>query len=89
MAAPAPTDPFTRALADALRDAKERTPHTVRSLVVATGMGQSSVQRYLDGEREIPITKLRKLAAALDTTAGALMDDAEARLGEKSRRGHT
>lgn len=75
-----PADPFTRALAAALRAAKDRSPHTVRSLVTETGLGQSSVQRYLDGKREIPIPALRKLAAALGTTPAKLMDEAEERL---------
>lgn len=75
-------DPFTRALAEAIRDAKDRTPHTVRSLKAETGLGQSTIQRYLDGEREIPVPALRKIAAALNTTAVALMDEAEERLRE-------
>lgn len=77
------TDPFTKALAQRLRAAKDRTPHTVRSLQAATGLGQSSVQRYLDGTRAIPIPALRKLAATLDTTAGTLMDEAEEELGKQ------
>ena len=68
---------FTRALATSLRAAKERSPYSIRSLAAQAGVGTSTVQRYLNGSREIPVPALRRMARLLGTTAGALMDEAE------------
>ena len=73
-------DPFTTALARELRIALDDSPlRTRKELTEASGVPPRSLKRYLDGEREIPLTELRSLARALGVSLTAIIDKAEER----------
>lgn len=76
-------DPFTAALAREVRIALDDSPLRFRKdLAEAAGVPMRSLKRYLDGEREIPLTELRSIARALGVSVIALIDRAEDRLGD-------
>jgi transcriptional regulator with XRE-family HTH domain len=74
--------PFTLALARELRIALDDSPLRFRKdLAEASGVPIRTLKRYLDGEREIPLTELRSIARALGVSVASLIDCAEDRLG--------
>ena len=76
-------DPFTLALAREVRIALDDSDLRFRKdLAESADIPMRSLKRYLDGEREIPLTELRSIARALGVSATALIDRAEDRLGD-------
>lgn len=76
-------DPFTLALAREVRIALDDSGLRFRKdLAESADIPMRSLKRYLDGEREIPLTELRSIARALGVSVTALIDRAEDRLGD-------
>lgn len=73
-------DQFTLALARELRIAHDDSPLATRKeLSAASGIPPRSLKRYLDGEREVPLTELRSLARTLGVSLTAMLDRADER----------
>lgn len=70
-------DIFNKAVAAELRAERARKGITLGQLVEETGIALSTVQRYLNGKRDIPISALTDLCRALGVSAGAIFDAAE------------
>lgn len=71
-----PVDPVTAAIARRLKAAKDASPYTVRSLANESGLGQSTIQRYLDGTRDMRVPDLYLLCRILGIDPVQLVDDA-------------
>ena len=71
---------YARALAAELRAERARIKKSIARVVEDTGLSKSAVLNYLNGKRDIPLTALAKLCAALDITPPELARRAEARL---------
>lgn len=69
---------FNAAVATALRDARTARGLTIDDLVRTSGMVRATVLRYLNNQREIPISALYTLAGALGVEAHAMVAAAEA-----------
>ncbi|MBF4563947.1 helix-turn-helix transcriptional regulator [Plantibacter sp. VKM Ac-2876] len=68
---------FNAAVATALRDARTARGVTIDDLVRTSGMVRATVLRYLNNQREIPISALYTLAGALGVEAHAMVAAAE------------
>ena len=71
---------WAQTMAGELRAERGRKKLTYAELVERTGMSKSSVIRYLDGERDIPMTALAKFCLALDLTPAEVAARVDARL---------
>lgn len=69
-------DDYIDAAAGALRAAQGRAGMTDKALAERSGIPVVTLRRYLKGTRDAPGSAIFKLADALGTTPGALMDDA-------------
>ncbi|WP_391484759.1 helix-turn-helix domain-containing protein [Arthrobacter woluwensis] len=69
-------DTYMQAAASELRAAQGRAQRSDAALARLSGIPVVTLRRYLKGERDIPGSALFKLADALGTTPGALMDAA-------------
>lgn len=67
-------DEFDLAVAAELRAQRGRTGATLAELVATTGISQSTIQRYLKGTRQIPLSAFRSLATALGANPRELID---------------
>lgn len=70
-------DIFAKAVAAELRAERARKGITLGQLVEETGIAQSTVQRYLNGKRDIPVPALMDLCRALGVSAGSIFDAAQ------------
>ena len=68
---------FASAVAAELRAQRARTGVTYDGLVEATGLSKSSVFKYMNGKREIPMSSFFALCRALDITPQAIFTAAE------------
>jgi transcriptional regulator with XRE-family HTH domain len=73
--------PMNQAVAAEIRAERGAQRMTVKQLALASGMVESTLNRALAGERDINVTQLTKIAAALGTTPDALMTRAVDRMG--------
>jgi transcriptional regulator with XRE-family HTH domain len=73
-------DPYNTAIAAVLKDSFDSQDYGEARLVRATGISRASLRRYLDGDRDIKIADLRKIAAALHMTMPKVVSEADRRL---------
>ncbi len=64
------------AIGDELRGRRQHLKLGRDELAERTGLGVSSIRRYEDGLRAIPLDRFHALAAALDTTVPAIVAEA-------------
>jgi len=74
-------DPFNTAVAVVLKDAVDRQMGVVRAAKL-TGIPRSHLTRYLDGDRDIPVARLRKIAHALNVDMSTVLVQAQGRVEE-------
>jgi len=70
-------DPFNTAIAQCLKERFDREDFGIMRLVRATGLPRASLNRYLSGERDIPVAALRRIADALAYPVATVVRDAE------------
>lgn len=75
---PIDTDAYNKAIAAILTREFEDQDFGEMRMVRATGIPRSSLGRYLDGTRPIPVAKFRLIAAALGIKPGVITDKADA-----------
>lgn len=75
-------DPYNIALGQILSEEIEAQDFGEARMVRATGIPRGSLRRYLKGERDIQVVKLRLIATALRMPLGRIFDKAERRLKE-------
>lgn len=71
------TTPRRADVAAAVREAVEAKGTTVADLVTATGIARATLYRKLDSHGDFDVEELAKIAAATDTTVGAIIARAE------------
>lgn len=76
-------DRFNAAVAAELRAARARVGITYAELISATGIAQSTLQRYLKGERDIPLPAFKDLCRALGVAPRCIFDLAEKALDDE------
>ena len=69
-------DKYIEAAAGALRAAQGRAKMSDTELAERSGIPAVTLRRYLKGQRDTPVSAIFKIAAALNISAGALLDDA-------------
>ena len=74
-------DPFNTAVADVLKQTVDRQMGIVRAAKL-TGIPRSTLTRYLDGDRDIPVAKLRLIAHALNVDMSTVLVQAQGRIEE-------
>jgi transcriptional regulator with XRE-family HTH domain len=82
-------DPFLRALAGALADARRDVGLSQGKLGRALGINRATVSRWEAAERTPTIPHLRRLGQLLGRPAGRILDDAEDRLARDDHPGTT
>lgn len=70
-------DKFNSAVAAELRAERARKGITLAKLVEGSGIAQSSVQRYLKGDRDIPIAALYDICNVLTVDPRVIFERAE------------
>lgn len=70
-------DPFNTAVAAELTDLVEKAQTGIVRLSRLTGIPRGSLKRYLDGERDIKVAELRKIADALNAPLADILAKAE------------
>jgi transcriptional regulator with XRE-family HTH domain len=73
-------DPFNTAVAAVLNDLYVADGSQMTRVTQQMGVSKNTLLRYLDGERDIRVAELRKLAAALNTEVRTILAEAERRL---------
>lgn len=73
---------FANAVAAELRAQRARTGATYDDLVESTGLSKSSVFKYMNAKREIPMSSFLALCAALGASPQAIFTAAEQTLQE-------
>lgn len=68
---------YAAAVAAELRAQRARTGETYDDLVEATGISKSSVFKYMNGKREIPMSSFFALCRALSISPQVIFDAAE------------
>lgn len=68
---------FSLAVASELRAERARKGITLAELVEGSGIAQSTVQRYLGGKRDIPITALYDMCRVLTVDPRVIFERAE------------
>jgi transcriptional regulator with XRE-family HTH domain len=69
-------DRYALAVASELRAERARTGVTLAQLVERTGVAQSTIQRYLNGKRDIPTPVFIDLCVALGVSPRVIFDRA-------------
>lgn len=72
-----PIDDYTRRIARILHDAQERSELSFRDLEEATGLSLSTVDRVLNGKRNITANYLKLICDALGLSPAAVLDEAD------------
>lgn len=67
-------DRFAAAVAGELRAERARRKISYAQIIRETGIAQSTLQRYLKGEREIPVPVYMDICRSLGVSAAALLD---------------
>ena len=80
-------DPFNTAVAEVLKEAVDRQMGVVRAAKL-TGIPRSTLSRYLDGERDIPVAKLRLISHTLNLDMSTVLVQAQGRV-EEDREGQS
>lgn len=75
-------DLFNAAVAAELRAERGRTGTTLGRLVEETGVAQSTIQRYLKGKRDIPMTVLADMCRTFGVSARTIFERAEKAIEE-------
>lgn len=70
-------DRFNTAVAAELRAERARKGTTYAALIADTGIAQSTLQRYLKGERDIPLPAFQDLCLALGVSPRIIFERAE------------
>lgn len=70
-------DIFVQAVAAELRAERARKGTTLAQLVEDSGIAQSSIQRYLKGTRDIPVSALVDICRVLDVSPRLIFERAE------------
>lgn len=70
-------DRFNEAVAAELRAERARKGSTYAEIIEATGIAQSTLQRYLKGERDIPVPAYMDLCRALQVDPRLIFERAE------------
>ena len=70
-------DPYNTAIATCLKTRFDTEDFGMMRLVRATGIPRASLNRYLSGERDIPVAVLRRIAAVLTYPVATVVRDAE------------
>lgn len=70
-------DLFNAAVAAELRAERARKGITINALADNSGLAKSSVQRYLSGERDIPVPSLIDLCKVLSVDPRVIFERAE------------
>lgn len=70
-------DAYAEAVAAELRAERARKGVTLAHLVTETGIAQSTVQRYLNGKRDIPIAAYLELCRVLEVSPMMIFERAE------------
>jgi transcriptional regulator with XRE-family HTH domain len=73
-------DPFNTAVAAELKARVQQDVTGIVRLSKLTGIPRATLGRYLDGERDIRVAVLRKIADALNVEVSAILTEAERRL---------
>lgn len=74
---PIERDPFNTAVAAVLTRLAEDDNTGPTRLVKITGISRATIDRYLNGERDIKVAELRKIAAALHVDIAEILAEAE------------
>lgn len=74
---------YQEAIAEQLRAERAARGLTIEGLTAKTTLHKSSVVRYLDGDRDIKMSALFELAAALELPVPELLTRAEQRISDK------
>jgi len=70
-------DRFNAAVAAELRAERARKGVTYAEIIKASGIAQSTLQRYLKGERDIPLPAFQDLCRALSVSPRRIFELAE------------
>ncbi|UEB90099.1 helix-turn-helix domain-containing protein [Dermabacter jinjuensis] len=79
------TEAFVRALGAEVRTAATVTQVKIRDLAEAVGVSRMSLTRYLNGEREMTVPTLCRIADVLGVSAATLIERATRRAEEDAR----
>ena len=72
------------AAARILLERKNRTDWSDREIAATLGWSRNTVQRYLHGERAIPLDAFYRLSLLLDLDPRSVLTEAEARVQQRS-----
>lgn len=78
-------DPRTIALGQEIRAEAAALGVTLKALAEAVGIDRTSLYKYLDGQRAMPLPVLRDIAAALRLSPAELLDRGEDRARRNAR----
>lgn len=70
-------DPFNTAVAAELTRLVGEEQTGIVRLVRLTGIPRASLKRYLDGDRDIRVAELRKIASALNVSVADILTEAD------------
>lgn len=73
-------DPYNTAVAEELSVQVDKAQTGIVRLSKLTGIPRGTLRRYLDGERDIKVAELRKIADALNVALADILREAEGRL---------
>lgn len=77
-------DPFNTAVAAELTRLVEQAQTGIVRLSRLTGIPRGSLKRYLDGERDLRVAELRKIADALHANVADVLTEAERSIKERT-----
>lgn len=72
-------DDYTRAIASILKTRQQETGPSYTQLAATTGLGRATIERALNGKREIKSSYLRLLCEALELDITAVLTEADKR----------
>jgi transcriptional regulator with XRE-family HTH domain len=73
-------DPFNAAVASVIRDLYVADGSQLTRVASSAQLSKHTLLRYLDGERDIRVAHLRKIATALNSEVRTIVAEAEGRL---------
>lgn len=79
-------DPYNVALGQVLADEIKDQDFGEARMVRATGISRAALRRYLDGDRDIQITRLREIVRVLRVPMSRVLNEAERRVKEIEQR---
>lgn len=81
---PKPVDGLDKACSALLRERAKKKGLSQKRLATVTGISQNRVGIILRGERAASVGEIAKLAECVDTTAAAVVAEAEARVSDSA-----